>query len=243
MYRRNGKLIEEKAGRQYQDRMTPAKAAALRIQKIEGSILTNQQDREAARTQKEAEEARWTFGRIWEAYVEAKPDLKGLAQDRSRWRKHLESTFGDKEPHDIILLDLDRLRVRLQKKYAPQTVKSCLALLRRLVKWGISRGICQPLSFQIEMPKVNNQVTEDLTQEQLARLLVAIENDPHPHAGHLMKLALFTGMRKSELLRLRWNDLDFKGGHRAGFWARCVMAWALSSRPRCSPPKAWPRLL
>ena len=36
VYRRTGKLIEEKAGRQYQDDMTPARAAALRIQRMEG---------------------------------------------------------------------------------------------------------------------------------------------------------------------------------------------------------------
>jgi hypothetical protein len=36
VYRRDGKLIEEKVGRQYQDDMTPARAAGIRAKRIEG---------------------------------------------------------------------------------------------------------------------------------------------------------------------------------------------------------------
>jgi len=35
VFRKNGGLIEEKAGRQFQDDMTPARAVGLRSQKIE----------------------------------------------------------------------------------------------------------------------------------------------------------------------------------------------------------------
>ena len=42
-YRKNGKLVEEKAGRQLQDNMTPARAAGVRSQKIEGNKLTNEE--------------------------------------------------------------------------------------------------------------------------------------------------------------------------------------------------------
>ena len=38
-YRKEGKLIEEKAGRQFQDDMTQARAALIRAQKIEGKNL------------------------------------------------------------------------------------------------------------------------------------------------------------------------------------------------------------
>jgi integrase len=64
----------------------------------------------------------------------------------------------------------------------------------------------------IEMPRVNNLKTEDLTPEQLTRLLTAIADNPHAHAGDMMKLALFTGMRRGEMFRLRWRDVDFERG-------------------------------
>jgi len=62
------------------------------------------------------------------------------------------------------------------------------------------------------MPKVNNIRTEDLSSEQLATLLEVIEKDQHPLAGPIMKAALFTGMRRGELFKLKWDDIDFDRG-------------------------------
>ena len=39
-FRKDGKETEEKAGRQFKDNMTPAKANALRSEKIKGATLT-----------------------------------------------------------------------------------------------------------------------------------------------------------------------------------------------------------
>ena len=41
LFRKDGKLIEEKAGRQLQDKMTPSRAARIRDQKISGKIPLN----------------------------------------------------------------------------------------------------------------------------------------------------------------------------------------------------------
>ena len=39
MYRKDGKQVHEKAGRQYQDDMTPSRAAGIRSERIEGNGL------------------------------------------------------------------------------------------------------------------------------------------------------------------------------------------------------------
>lgn len=41
-YRRDGKMIDEKAGRQYQHDMTPARASRILSQRIDGNQLSNQ---------------------------------------------------------------------------------------------------------------------------------------------------------------------------------------------------------
>ena len=76
LYRKHGKLIEEKAGRQFKNDMTPARAARIRTQRIEGDELTNQEQREAAKQTKET----WTIERLWENYRVSKA-IKGIAQD------------------------------------------------------------------------------------------------------------------------------------------------------------------
>jgi len=54
--------------------------------------------------------------------------------------------------------------------------------------------------------------TEDLSPKQLERLLAAIEQDAHPQAGNVMKMALFSGMRAGEIFGLKWEDVNFLRG-------------------------------
>lgn len=203
IYRKNGKLIEEKAGRQFQDKMTAARANQIRIQRIRGDLPTNKERREATK------QTVWTIDRLWQEYLAA----KGLdSTDRSRYAKHLQPLLGHKEPRELSPLDVDRVRLKLAKTHALATVKHVLVLLKRVINFGVKKGLCQGLSFKIEMPRVNNLKTEDLNPEQLAALLKAIEADWDPQAQGLMRLALTTGMRRGELFRLKWEDIDFDRG-------------------------------
>jgi integrase len=104
------------------------------------------------------------------------------------------------------------LRLKMLKKKSPQTVKHVLALLRRIVNFGVRKQLCKGLGFEIQMPSVDNVKTEDLTTEQLQALIKAIDKDKHPIAGPMMKMALFTGMRRGEMFRLKWSDIDFHRG-------------------------------
>jgi len=63
-YRKDGKLIEEKAGRQHRDAMTPAKAANKRARRIEGKELSNKERREAEKAAKAAEAGKMTVTRL-----------------------------------------------------------------------------------------------------------------------------------------------------------------------------------
>lgn len=204
VFKKEGKVYEEKVGRQYADDMTPSKASRIRAERIEGKRLSRKEIRQAAM------EIKWTIDRLWQEYSADAP--KNWHADRGRFKNHLQNAFGDKEAADISQMDVHRLRITLSKTKKPQTVKHVLVLLQRIVNYGVKKGLCPGLGFKIEMPKVNNLKTEDLTPEQLSNLLEALDVDHDIQAANYMKMALVTGMRRSELLKLKWEHLDFDKG-------------------------------
>ena len=207
-YKRHGKSVEEKAGRQYQDDMTPARAAGVRAQRVEGKQNSNTEQRKKNKEQQE----RWTIQRLWDAYRVQLSGGQESKTDRSRWELYLKTQFSQKEPPQLVKLDIDRIRINLLKKRSPQTVKHILALLRRIINFGVDSGLVAPLPFKISMPSVDNIKTEDLTPEQLQSLFQAIETTQYRTAATIMELALYTGMRRGEMFKLKWDDLDFHRG-------------------------------
>jgi integrase len=210
-YRKNGKQIEEKVGRQYRDDMTPAKAARIRALRLSGD-MSNQEKREKAEKEKQAESGKWTISKLWVEYHNNRKPGKSLAIDTLRYKKYIEPVFGGKEPKELMPIDVDRVRIKLSKTRSPQTVKHVLNLLTWVVNFGVKKNLCAGLPFHIQKPTVYNVVTEDLNDEQLKRLMDAIEASTNVDVKAMMRLVLCTGMRRGELLKLQWSHIDFDRG-------------------------------
>ena len=244
VFKKSGKAIEEKVGRHYADDMTPARASRIRAERIEGKRPSRKEIREAAAAIK------WTVDRLWQEYLAHKPDTKGWRTDRYRYQKFLQAAFGAKEPKTIAQIDVHRLRISLSKTLQPQTVKHVLRLLARIINFGVNKGLCAGLGFKIEFPKVNNARTEDLTPEQLQALMEAIDQEPDLQAANFLLLVLYTGMRRGELFKLQWRDVDFdrgfihirgpKGGQDQKIPLNPAAKELLSNHPRTDSPFVFP---
>ena len=205
-YRKDGKEIKEKAGRQYKDSMTARRASLLRAMRINGSELTNTQRRSKNKELKA--KLVWTFDLLWTDYSNCKSN-KGMTTDRNRYIKHIHPFFGHREPGSITHIDIETFKNSISGR-KPATIRNILELLRRIANYGRRKQLCQGILAEIEMPIVNNQKTEDLSDDELTRLLKVIEEDKDIQIGNMMKLALFTGMRRGSLFKLQWKDIDFE---------------------------------
>lgn len=207
VFKQKGKVFEEKVGRQYADDMTPARASGIRADLIEGKKKLKSQ-----RKKEEQKNKKWTIQEIWEEYKSKRTENKGLAIDEGRYNKYIKPLFGKKEPKDIEPIQIDRFQKKYKKKLSDQTRKHVLNLLTWIINYGVSRKLCTGLSFKMEKPSVNNEKIEDLSPGQLQDLLKAIQDDPNIHAKNMMLLALYSGMRRGEMFKLKWENVDFNRG-------------------------------
>ncbi len=216
IYKQDGKVIEAKIGGQVQHGMTAAKASKIRAEYMTGARLTPQVQRDKDEADKLAEEGKPTFQKLWVHFAEEMQENTSYKDDRSRWEKHLAPVFGDKTPDEIITLDLDRLKAKLKRDgLSPATTKHILGLLRRIINFSVIRGRCprvDPGRLHFAMPKLNNEKTEDLNPDELARLITALDQSHDWKAAGVLRLAMLTGMRRGELLALKWCDIDFDKG-------------------------------
>jgi integrase len=205
-YKRNGKSVEEKAGRSNEG-WDAEIACLLRDERISGiEFKTGELQLDSASNAGQL----WTFTKIFEKYLRLRPDLKGRENDIYRFKNYLELDFADIAPEDVTRGDVECFRHNLQNKgLKPATVRHVLELLRRLANFAVKKNYCRGLSFKLEMPKVENQKTEELTQDQLQKLLRVLEEDPDLQVSNLVRMVLYTGMRRGELFELCWNDIDF----------------------------------
>jgi len=208
-YKKNGKSFEERAGRSSLG-WNAEKASFLRKERLSG---VNPLGRYSWNSVGQMDgENNWTFSGIFEAYLRLRPDLKGRENDIYRFRNYLKVDFGDRAPSKVVPDDIERFRHKLEnQQLKPATVRHVLELLRRLANYACKKKFCQGLSFKIQMPTVKNQKTENLTQEELETLLRVLDDEPDKHVSNIVRLALYTGLRRGEMFGLKWNDIDFFG--------------------------------
>jgi len=208
-YKQNGKSFEERAGRSSQG-WNAEKASFLRKERLSD---VNQMSRHTWSGKGQLDlEKKWTFSVIFDAYLQLRPDLKGRENDIYRFRNYLKEDFGSITPSEVVTVDIERFRQKLQnQKLKPATVRHVLELLRRLANYALKKKFCSGLSFKIQMPTVENQKTENLTQEQLEKLLKVLDEEPDEAVSNIVRLVIYTGLRRGEIFDLKWNDIDFYG--------------------------------
>ena len=209
MYRKNGKLIEDKIGKKSEG-WSARSASEERTLRMKGLKETNNERKERLKTEQTTNSNRMTFRNLLEEYLSSKPNLRSSKKIIYNFNKHSAEIIGDKLPEELMHRDIEEIRSKLIKAYAkPMTVFHTLELIKRLANFGFKRKLCANINFHIELPTVHNKTTEFLNSDELNRLIAVLNKEPEPVHNFFM-LILQTGLRRDELQTLRWSDIQFQ---------------------------------
>ena len=195
----------------YSEGKTLAACSHFRSDLMRGRILPPQEIR--LRKQKELSRH---IQPLFELYIAGREKTK---QDISRYETFVYPFWVGKDITEATNTDAAKFRTWLEKhkkkdgtRLSPQTVKHCIGLFRRIVRYAKKNLSGFELKIdEFHIPMVRNEVTEDLSKEQLQKLIHVLKTDKVNRAVcDMLMIILNTGMRRSEILKLQWQHINFE---------------------------------
>ncbi len=121
----------------------------------------------------------------------------------------LKKYFSGKYLSETTSLDIEKFKTKRREEVSPATVNRALAVLKSMFNRAIAweKADSNPCRV-VKLFKENNQRLRFLEKEEIVKLLA----NCNKHLRSIVVLALNTGMRKGEILNLKWHDIDIKRG-------------------------------
>lgn len=167
--------------------------AKLKVKQIEGSLFDK------------AKANDFSFERYLKHSELTKKSWRG---DRNRYKNYIASKdYHTPKGIQAILYDMGHL--------SPQTRKHVLNLIRRAYNWHIEQGLYHSDNpcRNIRIPKFDNRVSNILSREQVNVLIDYLNKWENRRAALVILFAIYTGRRKSEIVGLRWSDVNLEHGY------------------------------
>ncbi|TDJ61162.1 MAG: site-specific integrase [Nitrospina sp.] len=153
-----------------------------------------------------------TFKELTEAYLDryAKPHKRTWKTDQNRIDKYILPAFGRMLVKSITRNDIAKWHHKIGGT-TPYEANRNLALISKIYncgkEWGFVDETAINPAYRVENFKEEKR-DRWVTPKELPKLTKAIDSVENVYARASLWLYLLTGLRKSELLRAKWEDVD-----------------------------------
>jgi len=153
-------------------------------------------------------EEKISFEDIAKEYIEvySKPNKRSFWRDEISV-KHLSSQFEKRFIQEITPLNVEKYKQKRIKEVSPATVNREITCLKHIFnkakEWG---KIKDNQISSVKLFKEQNARIRYLEKEEIEKLTKTCPDYIKP----IVMVALNTGMRKGEILSLKWKDIDFR---------------------------------
>tara|TARA_B100000965_G_scaffold263886_1_gene222788 strand:+ start:4445 stop:5443 length:999 start_codon:yes stop_codon:yes gene_type:complete len=157
---------------------------------------------------------RTSLEEVIERYIkETAPMHKGADAEVSRLNRFIreEDDLTVRRMATLRTEDFERYRDKRLETVSPSTVKRELNLLHAVIEGERKKlGLVENPISDVKRPRVRDQRDVRLQDGEEEKLLAALDQARNPWIKPATILALETAMRRSELLSMKWEDVDLK---------------------------------
>lgn len=155
-----------------------------------------------------------TFAELCHAYIHtyAKVHKKSWGEDERRINNHLLPVWRHHLIKSLTRSDISSLhnKMGLEKPYEANRTLALLSKMFDLaIEWGfLDENHVNPAT---RIKKFKEEKRDRwVGQDEMPKLMEAIHNESNTYARYAILLYLLTGMRKNELLRIKWEDINWE---------------------------------
>lgn len=160
----------------------------------------------------------YTFGQLYDNFmIWAKSNKKTWKCDENLYNNHVKEYLEKISVNSITPQDITNILLKMKAKgkangsnYAPQSIKHILLLIKRIFNYNIKNELIKYNPAEnVKIEKFDNTRISYLYDDEISRMFEYLDSSKEwPNDVALIKFAFFTGLRKSELFNLTWDNVD-----------------------------------